>query len=139
MSTPLRVLMIEEDPTELERLTQELQGAGFEPEVTAVDIERDYFSQLDNEHDVIISEYALLQFDALRALQILKEKNLKIPFIVNVGLLIVLPKIALQKIKDHHVMKVCMMSPFFAVGCDRMMRMSPGCIGTLALMTIYSK
>jgi PAS domain S-box-containing protein len=77
--------MIEEDSTELERLTQELQGAGFEPEVTAVDIERDYFSQLDNEHDVIISEYALLQFDALRALQILKEKNLKIPFIVIGG------------------------------------------------------
>ena len=85
MSTPLRVLMVEEDSTDLERLTQELQDAGFEPEVTVVEIERDFFSQLDNEFDVIISEYALLQFDALRALQILKDKNLEIPFIVVGG------------------------------------------------------
>ena len=85
MSTPLRVLMVEEDSTALERLIQELQDAGFEPEVTAVEIERDFFSQLDIEFDVIISEYALLQFDALRALQILKDKNLEIPFIVVGG------------------------------------------------------
>ena len=85
MSTPLRVLMVEEDSADQELITKELEGAGFEPAVTAVEIEREYFSQLDLEHDVIISEYALLQFDALRALQILKEKNLKIPFVVIGG------------------------------------------------------
>ncbi|MEE8349048.1 MAG: PAS domain S-box protein [Acidobacteriota bacterium] len=85
MSIPLRVLMIEEDAANLELVKQELQNAGFEPAVTAVEIERDYFSQLDAEFDLVISEYALLQFDALRALQILKEKKLAIPFVVIGG------------------------------------------------------
>jgi len=42
-----------------------------------VEIERDFFNQLLSEHDVIISKYALLQFNALRALQILEEKELE--------------------------------------------------------------
>ena len=85
MSIPLRVLMVQEDSASLEPVTQELQSAGFEPAITAVEIERDYFSQLDSEYDLIISEYALLQFDAMRALQILKEKKLRIPLIVIGG------------------------------------------------------
>ena len=85
MPIPLRVLMVEEDSDDLALVTQELESAGFEPAITVVGMERDYFSQLDAEYDVIISEYALLQFDALRALQILKDKSLGIPFIVIGG------------------------------------------------------
>ena len=51
MSTPLRVLMVEDDSTNLELVTRELQAAGFEPAITAVEIERDFFNQLLSEHD----------------------------------------------------------------------------------------
>ncbi|MDA2934019.1 PAS domain S-box protein [Acidobacteria bacterium AH-259-D05] len=85
MSIPLRVLLVKEESKDSELITKELEGAGFAPDIKTVKIERDYFAQLDAEHDLIISEYALLQFDALRALQILKEKNLDIPFIIIGG------------------------------------------------------
>ena len=47
--------MVENDSTDLELVTQELQAAGFEPTITTVEIERDFFNQLLSEHDVIIS------------------------------------------------------------------------------------
>ncbi len=85
MSIPLRVLLLGNEEEDLEPITQELERGGFEVKTQTVGSERDYFTQLDSEHDVIISPYALMQFDALRALEILKEKKLDIPFIVLGG------------------------------------------------------
>jgi len=85
MAVPLRVLLVEKDEQDLELIAQELERGGFEAEIHPVAIERDYFTQLEAGHDVIISNYALMQFDALRALEILKEKGLDTPFIVIGG------------------------------------------------------
>ena len=85
MSIPLRVLLVEKEEKDRELITQQLERGGFEVEIQTVGTEREYFTQLDADHDVIISQYALMQFDALRALEILKEKELDIPFIVIGG------------------------------------------------------
>ncbi len=85
MSIPLRVLLLGNEEEDLDPITQELERGGFEVESQTARSERDYFTQLDSEHDIIISPYALMQFDALRALEILKEKKLDIPFIVLGG------------------------------------------------------
>ena len=85
MSIPLRVLLLGNEEKDLEPITQELERGGFEVKSQTAGSERDYFTQLDSKHDVIISPYALRQFDALRALEILKEKKLDIPFIVIGG------------------------------------------------------
>jgi len=85
MAIPLRVLLVEKDEQDLELIAQELERGGFEAEIHPVAIERDYVTQLEAGHDVIISNYALMQFDALRALEILKEKGLDTPLIVIGG------------------------------------------------------
>jgi len=85
MAIPLRVLLVEKDEEDQKLIAQELERGGFEAEIHPVAIERDYFTQLEAGHDVIISNYALMQFDALRALEILKEKGLDTPFIVIGG------------------------------------------------------
>ncbi|MEE8463079.1 MAG: PAS domain S-box protein [Acidobacteriota bacterium] len=85
MALPLRVLLVEKDEEDLELIAQELERGGFEAEIHPVAIERDYLTQLEAGHDIIISNYALMQFDAIRALEILKEKGLDTPLIVIGG------------------------------------------------------
>ena len=85
MALPLRVLLVEKDEEDLELIAQELERGGFEAEIHPVSIERDYLTQLEAGHDIIISNYALMQFDAMRALEILKEKGLDTPLIVVGG------------------------------------------------------
>ena len=85
MALPLRVLLVEKDEEDLELIAQELERGGFEAEIHPVAIARDYLTQLEAGHDIIISNYALMQFDAMRALEILKEKGLDTPLIVIGG------------------------------------------------------
>ena len=85
MALPLRVLLVEKDEEDLKLIAQELERGGFEAEIHPVAIERDYLTQLEAGHDIIISNYALMQFDAMRALEILKEKGLDTPLIVIGG------------------------------------------------------
>ena len=82
MSTPLRVLLVKDQTEEPELIRQELEKAGFQPDIQQVEIEPDYFRQLDSGPDIVVADFELLQFDALRALELLQEKELGIPFLV---------------------------------------------------------
>jgi len=46
---------------------------------------RIYLAQLHADLDVILADYSLPQFDALRALRLLQERGLDIPFIIVSG------------------------------------------------------
>lgn len=85
MSIPLRVLVLEDQITDAELMVYELRQAGFDPAWTRVESEQDYIAHLDPSLDLILADYLLPQFDALRALQILQEQGLDIPFIVVTG------------------------------------------------------
>src|SRR5207302_9429870 len=85
MATPLRVLMLEDRPADAELLLSELRRAGFAPLWERVATEVDYRAHLHAGLDVILADYALPQFDAVRALQIMKERGLDLPFIVVSG------------------------------------------------------
>jgi PAS domain S-box-containing protein len=85
MSTPLRVLILEDRPADAELMLRELRRAGFEPDGQRVETEQDYLAALDPALEVILADYALPQFDALRALHLLQERALDIPFIVITG------------------------------------------------------
>ena len=74
--------MVEDNAADAELLLRELRRAQFEPEATRVDTEADYLANLDPELDVILSDYSMPQFSGLRALELLKEKKLEIPFIL---------------------------------------------------------
>lgn len=82
MGTPLRLLILEDRPADVELMVHELRRDGFEPLWRQVDSEADYLNQLDPGLDVILADYTLPQFDALQALYSLQARGLDIPFIV---------------------------------------------------------
>ena len=81
MSTPIRILMVEDNPLDAEMILQSLREAGFEPDWQRVDTEMEYLERLRPDLDVIFSDYVMPQFDGARALRLLKESGLEVPFI----------------------------------------------------------
>ena len=85
MSTPLRVLILEDRPSDAELMLHELRRAGFEPDWRRVETEADYLAQLEGGFDVILADHTLPQFDSRHALLHLQARGLDIPFIVVTG------------------------------------------------------
>ena len=85
MSKPLRVLILEDSEADAELVLHELRHSGYEPNWWRVDNKADYLDCLSPELDIILADYSMPQFDALRALQLLKSRDLGIPFIVVTG------------------------------------------------------
>ncbi|HEX9925680.1 MAG TPA: PAS domain S-box protein, partial [Anaerolineae bacterium] len=81
----LRLLILEDRPADAELMLHEIQQAGFEPDWHRIDTEADYLAHLDPALDVILADFSLPQFDAMRALKLLQERDLDIPFIVVSG------------------------------------------------------
>ncbi len=85
MAEPLRVLIIEDRQTDLELVVHEMTRAGLQFIYVHVDNEADFTSSLDPRLDVILADFSLPQFDALRALEIMRERGVHVPFIVITG------------------------------------------------------
>lgn len=85
MATSLYVLILEDRPADAELMLHELRQAGYQPDWRRVETEPDYVAHLEPTLDVILADYSLPQFNALRALQLLQEQSLDIPFIVVTG------------------------------------------------------
>jgi signal transduction histidine kinase len=85
MSTPLRVLILEDHHPDAQLVLHELRHAGFAPLWTQVEDEPGFVAALAEPLDVICADYHLPQFDAVRALALLQERQLDIPFIIVSG------------------------------------------------------
>jgi PAS domain S-box-containing protein len=85
MAIPLRVLILEDRPADAELMVHQLRRAGFDPGWRRVDTEGDFLCHLTADLDLILADYSLPSFDALRALHLLQERELDIPFIVVTG------------------------------------------------------
>ncbi len=85
MSIPLRVLILEDKLSDAELSVIELRKSGFAPDWQRVETESDYVNHLDSALDLILADYSLPQFDGLRALQLLQQRGLDIPFILISG------------------------------------------------------
>ena len=83
--SPLNVLVVEDNDADARIIQYELRKAGFIPQVTRVQSEAEYVSHLVPAPDVILCDYSLPQFSALRALEILNKSGLEIPFIIVSG------------------------------------------------------
>jgi len=66
-------------------MVRELRRAGFEPEWLRVDTEPDYAANLRPDLDVILCDYTMPDFSGLRALEVLRENRMDIPFIIVSG------------------------------------------------------
>ncbi len=81
MGQPIRVLLVEDNPQDAEMVLHALRRSGFDPEWHRVDTEPEYLAWLHSSPDVILSDHAMPQFDGPRALRLLKESGLEVPFI----------------------------------------------------------
>jgi hypothetical protein len=85
MQQPLKILIVEDNPNDAELLVHELRRANFDFNWQRVDTEAEYLAKLHSGLDLILSDYVMPQFSGLRALELLKEHNLEIPFIIVSG------------------------------------------------------
>ena len=85
MPTPLRLLSLEDNESDLQLILLELQEAGFEPQWERVQTERDFVERLDQNLDIILADYSLPQFDAMKALRSRNERGVDVPFIIVSG------------------------------------------------------
>ncbi|MGB8354695.1 MAG: response regulator [Chthoniobacteraceae bacterium] len=85
MSRRIQILIIEDDAVDAELLVMALNRAGVEFDWKRVDTEDAYLDCLRPDLDLIFSDCRMPRFNALRALEMLKERGLKIPFIIMSG------------------------------------------------------
>ena len=87
MQQPLKVLLLEDDPNDAQLVLRELQRAGFSPDSRRVDTEEDFLKYLDSDIEIVLSDYQMPQFDALRALELLRDRfaDLEVPFLIISG------------------------------------------------------
>ena len=83
--TPLRVLLVEDSQDDAELNILHLRKEGFRVDWRRVQTEADYTAALSLDYDLILSDWALPQFSGLRALQLVRERGLEIPFIIISG------------------------------------------------------
>ncbi len=86
MSSPLRVLILEDSPPDAELMVRALKQSGYE-EITwsRAESERGFQEALSPPPDVVLADYTLPSYDASRALTFLKNARLDVPFIVVTG------------------------------------------------------
>src|SRR2546425_6315452 len=82
---PLRVLILEDRPEDAELVLHELRRAGYELNWRRVDDEAGFTANLDPELDLVLADYHQPQFNAMRALKIMREAGLDIPFVIVSG------------------------------------------------------
>ena len=85
MSTRIRVLILEDRSEDAELMVHELRRSHFDPEWRRIDTESEYNAHLGWRPDVILADYNMPLLDAARALELLRELDLDIPFIVVSG------------------------------------------------------
>src|SRR5258708_37107191 len=81
----LRVLIVEDRIADAELVLDELAQAGFAPDWQRVDSEVDFLACLDPSFQIILADYNMPQFNAIRALELLQQRDLDIPFILVSG------------------------------------------------------
>ncbi|HJQ22860.1 MAG TPA: PAS domain S-box protein [Blastocatellia bacterium] len=85
MDAALHVLIAEDRPADAKLMLHALRRAGFEVVAHCVETEVDFLAHLRPDLDVILSDYSMQQFDAERALMLVKRSGLDVPFIVVTG------------------------------------------------------
>jgi len=82
----LNLLILEDVPADADLIQHELRKAKLNFEAVCVESEEAFRRELDRARpDAILSDFSLPQFNALAALEILKERDWQIPFVLVTG------------------------------------------------------
>jgi PAS domain S-box-containing protein len=85
MTIPLRVLLLEDSMSDAELVLHELQRAGYDPQYQRAYDQAGFLAALESQPEIILADFRLPQFDGLRALKLVQERQLDIPFIIISG------------------------------------------------------
>ena len=81
----LRVLLLEDSPTDAELLAARLRSAGLGIDLTRVDSREEFAAVVGGDFDAIIADFRLPGFDALEALDIVAEQGVATPVVIVTG------------------------------------------------------
>jgi len=85
-SVPLKILILEDNPSDVELLQRELKKSGLFYTAQLTDTRKAFEQSLDEfKPDLILSDYSLPGFEAPEAFQIKRMKNSDAPFILVTG------------------------------------------------------
>jgi signal transduction histidine kinase len=111
----LRVLLVEDNEDDAVLVLRELERGGYAVELLRVETEMPFAAALKNhEWDVIIADYRLPSFSALRALALFRDLHLDLPFIVVSG-----------SVDDATAAECMRAGAHDFLAKDRMMRLTP--------------
>ena len=86
MGNLINILLIEDNPYDVQLLTRVLQKSNIEYTLQTVQTKTDFINQFKhNKPDVILSDHSLHEFSSMEALQIVREVDYEIPFILVTG------------------------------------------------------
>ena len=86
MSTPLRLLLVEDNPDDAFLVQRQLRNADFDLDLHRVDSPESFRLALqDRSWDLILSDYQMPGFSGFAALEILRKSGLDIPFMLVSG------------------------------------------------------
>jgi len=94
MKPKFRILLLEDDLADAERIAQELAGDDFPFSLTRVQTEADFCRELDaGPPDLVLSDYGRPTFDGFKALEIARQRQPRLPFIFvtrsnNLGMIV---------------------------------------------------
>ncbi|MBI9081051.1 MAG: PAS domain S-box protein [Pseudodesulfovibrio sp.] len=89
MTTPIRVLVVEDSEDDALLILREMKKGGYDPEWHLVGSPEELSMALDKgPWDIILSDFQMPGFDGREALRIVRQKGMDIPFIVISGVLV---------------------------------------------------
>jgi len=85
MPTPLRVLILQNQPSDAQWMLAPVRQAGYEPRCQQVDNQKDYLRQMESLPDLILVDDGPQDLCGNRALSLMRQRGLDIPLIVVNG------------------------------------------------------
>ena len=88
VKTPLRILLLEDDPQDAQLIQELLETDHFACEITCVQTRAEFLAALKNGWiDLILADYQLPSFDGLSALELARSERHDLPFIFVSGMI----------------------------------------------------
>ncbi len=89
MNKPLTILLLEDNPSDAELIKIEIKKSDLNVKEFVISDSEDSFKRnlTESQPDIILSDYSLPQFNALEALELVKQESPNLPFIVVTGTL----------------------------------------------------
>jgi PAS domain S-box-containing protein len=84
---PLRILHLEDNPSDAELIKNHLERGGMNATITRVPDRASFEQELKSEYELILADYSLQDFSGLEALHMVEQAKLEIPFVFVTGTL----------------------------------------------------